>query len=214
MIICPAQPFDIAAILNIERQAFIPAIQEKKKVFEKRMSVFPEGFFVLTDNSTASGGTAVTCGYFCTERWDEIPVSSDEKRWRKRFALNHDPASTHRMHGTILYISSFALLSEYRGKGIGGKFFRKSLAALCAELSDIQTVVLLVNSEWKSARAIYEKLGFTEIQVLKSFFPTLTKKECSDGIVMTIAAERFRTTEYAETDDSDAVENPFCGIVV
>ena len=76
MIICPAQPFDIPAIMNIERQSFIPAIQEKKRVFEKRLKLIPEGFLLLADSSeevVKKNKVALVCGYLCAERWDSLP---------------------------------------------------------------------------------------------------------------------------------------------
>ena len=211
MIICPAQPFDIPAIMNIERQSFIPAIQEKKRVFEKRLKIFPEGFLLVADCSdqvVLKNKTALAAGYLCAERWDCLPDfetldSLDEKEKKKalkqiekRFELGHNPLTTHKTQGPYLYVSSFALLKDYRGKGLGEKFFKNSLAALCSSLSPIKEVVLLVDSEWKNAIKIYEKLGFKTVFTLSQFFPTIQKKVNADGIVMTADAETFRQIEF------------------
>ena len=223
MIICPAQPFDIFQIMNIERQSFIPAIQEKKRVFEKRLKVFPQGFLALADCSdeiVLKNKVALVCGYLCAEKWDSLPdfeslpaLSENEqksalKRIEKRFALGHNPLLTHKTNGSFLYISSFALLKDYRGKGLGEKFFANSVAALCSAMSEIKKVVILVDSEWQVALKIYEKLGFEKVFELKEFFPTIQKKVNADGIIMTADADSFRNIEFAST------ENDFGGIKI
>ena len=228
MIICPAQPFDINAIMNIERQSFIPAIQEKKRVFEKRLKVYPQGFLALADCSdeiVLKNKTALVCGYLCAEKWDSLPdfeelrslsgveMSEKEqksalKRIEKRFALGHNPLLTHKTNGCFLYVSSFALLKEYRGKGLGEKFFKNSLAALCAANPEIKKVVLLVDSEWQTALKIYEKLGFQKVFELKEFFPTIQKKVNASGIIMTAEADSFRSVEFSSCD------NEFAGIKI
>lgn len=237
MIICPAQPFDIFQIMNIERQAFIPSIQEKKRVFEKRLKVFPQGFLALADCSdevVLKNKTALVCGYLCAEKWDSLPdfesfraLSGAEtnnlsdagntaekeqksalKKIEKRFALGHNPLLTHKTNGSFLYVSSFALLKEYRGKGLGEKFFANSLAALCSAMSEIKKVVILVDSEWTVALRIYEKLGFKKVFDLKEFFPTIQKKVNADGIIMTADADLFRKIEFTST------ENDFGGIKI
>ena len=212
MIICPAQPFDLFSIMNIERQSFIPQIQEKKRVFEKRLKLFPEGFLVLADSSdevVLKNKVALVCGYLCAERWDSLPAFSllehasekeqknARKKIEKRFELGHNPLYTHKESGSILYISSFALLKDYRGKGLGEKFFVNAVAALCASLGGIKTVLLLVDSEWQNALKIYEKCGFKKIGTLEQFFPTIQKKEFADGIVMTADASVFKNIEFS-----------------
>lgn len=228
MIICPAQPFDIFQIMNIERQSFIPAIQEKKRVFEKRLKVYPQGFLALADCSdeiVLKNKVALVCGYLCAEKWDSLPdfeelrslsgveMSEKEqksalKRIEKRFALGHNPLLTHKTNGCFLYVSSFALLKEYRGKGLGEKFFKNSLAALCAANPEIKKVVLLVDSEWQAALKIYEKLGFQKVFELKEFFPTIQKKVNASGIIMTAEADSFRSVEFSSCD------NEFAGIKI
>ena len=232
MIICPAQAFDIFQIMNIERQSFIPSIQEKKRVFEKRLKVFPQGFLLLADCSdeiVLKNKVALVCGYLCAEKWDSLPdfdairpLSGAEmgvvektaskiaekmaekeqksalKRIEKRFALGHNPLLTHKTNGSFLYISSFALLKEYRGKGLGESFFKNSLAALCAANPEVKKVVILVDSEWQVALKIYEKLGFQKLFELKEFFPTIQKKVNASGIIMTAEADSFRGIEFSD----------------
>lgn len=213
MNIFPAQPFDIDSIMAIEHQAFIPQIQEKKRCFEKRLEAFPQGFFILSDaseNVVKVHGKALTCGYFCSELWDSFPNENDgEKVFSRRFKLGHNPLDSHSENGMYLYVTSFALLNEYKSKGLGTKFFESSLAAICGANHNIKKIVLLVNDEWKNALKIYEKFGFKEVHRLKDFFPTLTKKTYSDGIVMTSDAENFRNREFAQTG-----ENVWSGIKI
>lgn len=211
MTICPAIHFDIQKIMITERQSFIPKIQEKKRVFEKRLKIFPEGFLILSDSSEETlkeFGTAQTVGYFSSELWDELPDFSDEKRTLKRFSLGHDPLTTHKTNGKILYVSSFAINRDYRKKGNGKTFFENSVSAICGQFPQIKQILILVNSEWTPAIKIYEGAGFKKILTLSNFFPTLIKKEYSDGIIMVADAEAFKSHNFEQN------ENPFGGIQI
>lgn len=180
MNIFPAKAFDIPSIMNIERAAFIPAIQEKQKTFEERLSVFPEGFYVLSDSSDETvlkNGRSLIAGYFCSELWPTVPESDEI------FKLGHSAKKVHDKKGPVLYFSSFALLPAYQGKHLAGDFLDQCLKSVCASFPQVKKIVLLVNEEWTGARHIYEKLGFTELRTLKNFFPSL-KKDSSDGILM------------------------------
>ena len=119
------------------------------------------------------------------------------KKIEKRFDLGHNPLYTHKNDGSCLYVSSFALLKEYRGKGLGEKFFVNSLAALCSSMSGIKKVLLLVDSEWENALKIYRKHGFEKVFELKNFFPTIQKKDRVSGIIMVADADLFRSVEFA-----------------
>ncbi len=188
MLICPAKVFDIPAIMAIEHNAFIPQIQEKEKIFQQRLSLFPQGFFVLQDCSddiVLRNGKSLTVGYFCSELW----ANSDEEGFLK---LGHSPKKSHYPEGRVLYISSFAILSNYRGTGEGKKFFIQSLNSICSALPQIQTVVLLVSEDWQGAKHIYREAGFTETKRLEGFFPSLQKEDGAAGIVMKCPADTFR----------------------
>ncbi len=196
MILCPAQPFDLPAVMTIEHSAFIPPIQEKRRVFDDRLQLFPQGFFVLADTSEETvqkHGNALTAGYFTSELWQSFDAH-DALTLQRQFALNHKIYKTHHADGGMLYISSFALLPQYRGHGLGASFFRAAVASLCCSLQQIHTVALLVSSEWLAARAIYEHAGFAPCCTLADFFPSLHAKH-ADGIVMTAPADRFRTAK-------------------
>ena len=180
MIICPAQNFDIDPIMKIERAAFIPAIQERQKTFEERLNVFPRGFIVLSDTDEKTvfeNGKALTCGYFTSEIWSAFPVAD------KLFKLGHKIKKVHDDDGCILYVSSFALLPNYQGRGLGKFFFNKAFESVCGAYPKVRKSVLLVNEEWGGARHIYESAGFKEVRRIEGFFPSLRKSK-SAGIVM------------------------------
>ena len=134
MNLVPAKSFDVNTVMQIERSAFIPAIQESQKTFEKRLSAFPEGFLLLQDSSTETvlkNGGAVTAGYFCSEIWNSVP---DDDNF---FALGHDPEKVHKVTGPVLYASSFALFPEYRGRHLAKPFFEESLKSVCGAFPDL-----------------------------------------------------------------------------
>jgi len=218
----PAQPFDIDSIMKIERQAFIPQIQEKKKTFEKRLEIFSNGFLILSDSSekvVKENGNALTCGYLCSEIWDSFPLQTDsDEIFSRKFKLGHNIKETHSQNGSYLYISSFALLRDYQGHGLGCKFFESSVAALCGSFQNVKKVVLLVNEEWQNALKIYKSLGFEEIKVLKEFFPSLnsstssnflknlfskSKQTFSNAIVMTCDAQKFREINFENNTENE-----------
>lgn len=182
MKIFPAKIFDIPEILKIERSAFIPGIQESAKTFEERLAAFPQGFLILQDSSQTAAG------YFTSEIWSAVPASDDF------YGLNHSTKKLHTENGSVLYVSSFALLPNFRGKGLAEPFFEKSLRSICSAFLNIKTVLLIVNKEWQGARHIYEKLGFSADRVIPGFFESL-KKEKSDAVVMSCAAAKFQAQE-------------------
>ncbi|MGP1368941.1 MAG: GNAT family N-acetyltransferase [Treponema sp.] len=163
---------DIDAVMRIEKESFDSAIMERREVFMQRLNVFPEGFIVFE-----YGKNRREVGYICTELWEHIPNTQDF------FAVGHDIKALHHAGGSVLYISSFALLKEFRGAGNGKllfgtalNFFKKNLIA--------ETALLMVNEEWIAARRIYESYGFREYMIFDSAFPAASGKEFSRGIIM------------------------------
>lgn len=186
MKIFPAKPFDIDSIMKIERAAFISEIQEKQKTFEERLSVFPQGFFVLADNSEKTvieNGKPEIAGYFTSEIWPSFPESDEI------FALGHSAKKIHDINGSALYFSSFALLPSFQGKKLAGPFLEGCLKSVCGAFPNIKKIVLLVDEEWLGARHLYDKLGFKSVRTVKGFFPSLNQKS-SDGIIMERTAFR------------------------
>lgn len=84
---------------------------------------------------------------------------------------------------SILYISSFSLLPQFRGNGNGTKAWNLAMSYFEKHFPHISTYVLLVNKDWPGAAHIYTKSGFKEYKVFKDFFPRQDNSR-SDGILM------------------------------
>jgi [ribosomal protein S18]-alanine N-acetyltransferase len=151
---------DLTAVMKIEEASFISSVQEKREVFAERISVCGSCFIIFEDETTHEAA-----GYFSAERWAALPEN------REAFILNHPASSYFKSDGRILYLSSFALLPEYRGMGAGKKIFAESIEWFIAHNTGIVTAVLLVNEAWKAALHIYTQNGFRETHRLPEFFP-------------------------------------------
>jgi len=184
MILRAAKPEDIAGVMNVERNAFIPAIQENEAVFKERIQVCSNCFIIFEDEQSHH-----TAGYFSAERWQEIPASDSV------FVLGHSAAKSQCSTGPVLYLSSFALLAAYRGNGLGRTLFSQSVNWFCSHAQGIHELILLVNSEWKGAEHIYRSYGFKELRRIPGFFPSLTGKN-ADGIIMTAQAPQQAAPVY------------------
>ena len=167
--------------MEIENRSFLPQVREKRGLFLERLNVFSGGFILLVDESSVvkgggSNGEKV-CGYFCTERWKEILRGSDI------FSVGHDISKIHCSDGPVLYISSFAVLPEFRGGGLGGKFFCDALEFIEKSQQGLKEVALLVNENWSAARHIYKKNGFSECFLIDGVFEN-DEGQPENGIVM------------------------------
>ena len=199
MNIVPAKSFDIPEIMSMERASFIPQIQETQDTFEERLAVFPQGFLLLqdaADETVLKNGCALTAGYFCSEILSCIPEGTNF------FELGHSARENHTAEGPVLYVSSFALYPEYRGKKLALPFFKGCLNSICSSFKNIKTVLLLVNSEWQGAKHIYETLGFTKLRTIKDFFPSLHFPS-SDGILMTAPSSLFVNQEVPDIEEKE-----------
>lgn len=172
-----ANLFDIDSIMDIENNSFIPQVREERQVFLQRLKVFPQGFILLVGDSGSVEKDNNVCGYFCTELWKKMPESKEV------FSVGHDISLAHCADGTVLYISSFALLPGLRGGGLGGKFFRSALNYIEESVTNLKEEVLLVNENWLGARHIYKKNGFSECFSIKNAFQN-ESLEPQTGIVM------------------------------
>lgn len=169
----PAKPSDIDGIMKIESSSFIEEIQESEKVFLERIETFSKGFLLFE-----TAGRERPAGYFSTELWAAVPQTENT------FKIGHSIKSAHKTDGKVLYISSFAILPEYRGNGNGKKLFSQALEYIKKQF-DLETLVLLVNTEWAGAQHIYSSYGFKEIFRIKNIFPA-KNNQFTDGIVMTL----------------------------
>ena len=159
-------------IMEIEENAFIPYIRETYQTFDSRMKTFPGGFLVLEDDN----GTVQ--GYFSSELWEELPHDN------KVFILDHEISKVHKADGKVLYVSSFALMSALRGRGLGKLFFKECLSRVQKSAPQINEIVLAVSQEWDVAHHIYEDMGFKTIRQIPGFFPSDIIPGGADGIVM------------------------------
>lgn len=172
-----AAKFDIEDIMKIEREAFLEEIQETKEIFLERIESFSDGFFILEDCGRG-------IGYFSSELWNSVPQEGN-----RCFSLNHSALKNHKKEGTVLYISSVAILNEYKGNGLGYRLFRECMERILKSLPQIKEVVLLVNEIWASALHIYKKCGFMEYGRIQNFFPDKNGARY-DGILMRKSVER------------------------
>lgn len=159
---------DIDSIMNIEKDSFIPQIQESKSVFEKRIEFLNETFLIFTDSDNNE-----IIGYLSGEFLETIPSAKEDIK------LNHLPSCR---KSELLYISSFAISPSKRGQGIGNKLFSESINYFLNNFK-INEIILLVNESWVKARTIYEKQEFEEINIFKNFFKT-EKNSYTNGILM------------------------------
>jgi [ribosomal protein S18]-alanine N-acetyltransferase len=151
---------DLSAVMEIEEASFIPSVREKREVFAERIRVCGSCFIIFEDETVHK-----PAGYFSAERWAAVPENGEA------FILNHPASSYFKSDGRILYLSSFALLPEYRGRGTGHKIFAESIEWFIAHNKGIAAAVLLVNEAWKAAVHIYTQNGFRETHRLPGFFP-------------------------------------------
>lgn len=180
MKICCAKSSDIQNIMKIENLAFISQIQESKKTFDERLKIFSNGFFVLVDDSEDSvfeNDKSKIVGYFSSEIWQNLPESNEI------FTLGHKIENTHNKNGTVLYISSFAILPSFQGKHLSEFFLTSCLDSICKTFTQIKKIALLVSEDWIGAHHLYEKIGFKEVRKISGFFPS-KKQDFATGIVM------------------------------
>ena len=153
-----AEPEDLAAVMQVERRSFEENIVEEETVFADRIAYASGCNYVLV-----KAGRQSVCGYFTAELWDSAKIGADA------FALGHSVRERHQPEGMTLYISSFALLPEVRGKSIAEKFFAAAIEHIIADFPQLERVLLLVHEDWHKAIHIYEKQGFIRTQVLDRF---------------------------------------------
>lgn len=168
-IIRQATPNDINEMMTIEELSFEPGIAESKDVFVSRIKTFPTGFVVIELKNHI-------IAYLCSELW-KARGSPD----KYDFTLNTPIEKKHCKNGAVFYISSMAVLPEYRGKGYATMLFEEALCI--AMLKSCKKIILIVGSEWKNAIKIYKKHGFKLVLIRKNFFKPVSRKPF-DGIVM------------------------------
>jgi [ribosomal protein S18]-alanine N-acetyltransferase len=161
MIIRRVTTQDLPAVMEIEKASFISAVQETQAVFAERIRVCGNCFIIFEDEQSHK-----TAGYFSAERWTEVPAGCSA------FSLNHSAERASAPDGPVIYLSSFALLPQYRGKGTGRSLFSSSMKWFTEHNAGLTKAVLLVNEVWENAAHIYMQDGFHEMYRIPLFFPT------------------------------------------
>lgn len=166
------QPSDLAAVMKIEQASFEAGIFESESTYAERIKTFPDGFMLLEFDGAV-------IGYICSEIW---PYQKEIKA--ENFTLGHSIQESHNLSGEEIYISSMAILPEYRGQGLGKLMFQKFLEHIQATFLHTHSIILIVSENWERARKIYANNGFTEIDRIKDFFKYQAEEKVEDGIVM------------------------------
>jgi [ribosomal protein S18]-alanine N-acetyltransferase len=162
---------DIEAVMQIEAACFNQGICERIEVFQERLKIFNEGFYILEKDCRV-------IGYITTEIWecDKLPDSG-------YFKLGHSINEVHRITGNKLYISSMGILPEYHSKGLGFTLFSDATQLINDQYVSITSQILIVSDAWKKAKKIYERNNFREVTRLDNFF-VFNEGHRENGIVM------------------------------
>lgn len=172
---------DIEKIMEIEKSAFIPEIQENRGLFMERIELFQKGFLIFFEKESRK-----TAGYLSSELWKKVPSSETA------FSIGHEIKDFHCDDGSVLYISSFAILPGFRGQGNGLAFFSMALDYIRQSVPSMEYALLLVNEKWQAALKIYGQYGFAEKFRIENVFPD-GAGNYSDGIVMALSVKISET---------------------
>ncbi|MCL6088855.1 MAG: GNAT family N-acetyltransferase [Candidatus Marsarchaeota archaeon] len=141
-----ARPGDMAAIMEIERTAFRPAVQASKERIGQRRTLFPQGFRVGEHE-----GQVVA--------WVSSLLLSEETLRRLRTLEEGEQTedeNLHRPDGRILYIRSLGVRPASQRQGFGQALMDDLLSL--ARKNGWQLVVLL--AEPKNEKYYVDKFGF------------------------------------------------------
>jgi ribosomal-protein-alanine N-acetyltransferase len=131
---------------------------ESRETFSDRLEVFPDGVIVKPQ-----------IGYITSEIW---------RQGEEKFALDHRIRDMHDSRGSTFYISSMVVHPAQRGKGLGEQFVTTLMRQVKDKYPHVTRAILIVNTQWVHAHAIYVRLSFVEINRLIGFFSD------GDAIVM------------------------------
>ena len=164
---------DLNDILAIEDDSFPAGIKESIKLYTDRIEIFPDGNTVCEID-----GKCVGC--ICTEIWKVHIMHED------LFMEGDSMNKQHSTYGDTFYISSFALLKNYRGRGLALKLFEEHMGRLTKAYPKVSKYLLIVGEPWKPAQATYRRHGFKPVPnlILRGYFEP-EGLEPFNGIVMT-----------------------------
>jgi ribosomal-protein-alanine N-acetyltransferase len=154
---------DINNIMALERACFNRDTQESEHTYLERIETFPQGFIVM-ETANRMAGTEFL-GAVSSELWEYKPSIA-----RDSFTLRHSIKKQLKLTGDELYISSIGIFPEYRKCGYGKLLFRELLHRVKVSFPLVVKGILLINEEWKHARALYANNGFHDAAVFDDFF--------------------------------------------
>lgn len=147
---------DIDGIMEMEQDSFHEEVREKRELFLERIKVFSEGFIIMEIDGKYAG-------YMTSELWN-----FKDNREKNDFMINHSIEKCHNCNGKELYITSFAVKSEYRGKNYGKLMFEYFMDKM-KEKYKPECISLIVAERWVKAVEIYKKNGFKIIEIFENF---------------------------------------------
>ena len=152
-----AEENDIDYIMEIEQSSFSKSVCENKDVFLQRIKTFKEGFIIMEYYNKV-------IGYICSELWEYREEIDKDK-----FTLGHLIKESHNANGDEVYISSFAILPEVRGYGLGKMMFEFFIKHITKVVKSQKSIILIVSEKWTKARKIYINYGFEEVSIINDF---------------------------------------------
>lgn len=161
-------------ILQTEQECFIKELQETKETYLLRVKTNPKTVLLFFNNDDY-------VGYLTAEFITKIPENFEQ------ISFNHIPQKNFNVINDYLYISSFGINKDFRGKNYGSKAF--SLAQKYFTNLGTKKFLLLVNETWEAAIHIYQKMGYKTLKHFPKAFPPTN----STGILMQKKSETVRS---------------------
>ncbi|GHT71459.1 hypothetical protein FACS1894110_24570 [Spirochaetia bacterium] len=166
-----AVPKDIDHIMDLERLCFNEYTRESAETYRERIGCFPQGFMILKADGEFAGAASSEI------RPCRVEISAND------FALGHSIKGALALDGEELYISSIAVLPQFRHRGYGDFLLRGLIGHVKKNFPQVTKGILLINEDWKGARQIYLRNGFSDRKILKGFF-TESGGAQRDGVIM------------------------------
>lgn len=135
----PAVKADLATLVKLDQLIFgIYGGDEDPEIIAARLTVYPQGCAILEHKD------ATIAGYLTTEKWHKA----------REPVLNEDPAETHKSDGTVLNITTLAIVPAFQNQRLGERLLHH--AEELARSEGCTDVIL----ETARARKFYERHGY------------------------------------------------------
>ncbi len=141
---------DLKRICEVEKLAFTPDRQATPETFEKRLRIFPKGFYVLVSNGKIS---AFSTSYIVKRPRNIQDLESDESIFDK--------------DGDCYYLRSLAVDKDFQKLGYGRMLVEKQL-----ETAKEMNKKYFIFTCLKILENFYIKLGFSRIEEYTRFHGT------------------------------------------